>query len=259
MYKGKDAKWFWKKEFESFSHTRNPLVTQLFGINQLDIPMLIFHDELIPYANFFNKESFWVNIYIKHLMMNIRCNLENLWINTVSGVFFIGPNVPSTPYPHSGIIRFITVPTTIDMLKGDTCLRFFTSFGSTFDNIIVACTYISVRSIYLNNLVSVMVEDCQYKDSDHPNWRLVIDYYLRNPVWRDFWLRIHWHWWCNPWWIQPNYLPMKVIGELRFDTVYSPSMEAVARWPQGVGLFWEWQEHNRMRLVEETVLDDRLT
>uniref|UniRef100_A0A0W0FSR1 Uncharacterized protein n=1 Tax=Moniliophthora roreri TaxID=221103 RepID=A0A0W0FSR1_MONRR len=81
MYKGKDAKWFWKKEFESFSHTRNPLVTQLFGINQLDIPMLIFHDELIPYANFFNKESFWVNIYIKHLMvspnLHSRLNLLN--------------------------------------------------------------------------------------------------------------------------------------------------------------------------------------
>ncbi|KAI3618810.1 hypothetical protein WG66_009488, partial [Moniliophthora roreri] len=201
MYEGKDAKWFWKNEFENFSRTRTPLVTQLFGINRSEIPTLIFHDELIPYANVFNKESIWMGIYIKHLMMNIRCNPNNLWINTASGVFFIGPNGPSTPYPHSGAIGSITVPTTVDMLKDDTCLRFFASFGSTFDNIVVECAYISVRSIYLDDLVSVTVEDRQYKDPDHPNWRLVIDYYLRNPVWRDSWWRNHW--WCDPLWCKP--------------------------------------------------------
>ncbi|ESK87948.1 hypothetical protein Moror_10862 [Moniliophthora roreri MCA 2997] len=52
---------------------------------------------------------------------------------------------------------------------------------------------------------------------------------------------------------------MNIIGGLRFNTVYSPSMKAVARWPRGAGPLWGWWESNRTGLVEETVLDDGLT
>ncbi|EEB89314.1 hypothetical protein MPER_12602 [Moniliophthora perniciosa FA553] len=61
--------------------------------------------------------------------------------------------------------------------------------------------------------------------------------------------------WRNP----PHYLPIDIIGGLRFDTVYSPLLEPVARWPQdseALGL-WEWD--NVRGFVEETRVDGGLT
>ncbi|KAI3616933.1 hypothetical protein WG66_004164 [Moniliophthora roreri] len=222
MYEGKDAEWLWKKEFKKFSRTRNPLVAQLFGINRSEIPMLIFHDELIPCAHFFNKESIWMHIYIFQLTVNMRCSERNLWMNTAS--------VESL------------VPTTVDMLKDDTCIKFFANFGSSMDGRVLERAYLSYRSTYLGDVVPATAEDHQPKDSDHPDWSSATHPYPR-------------YLWQNP----PNHLPMDTIGELQFDTVYSPSTEAVARWPRGAGPLWRWWESNRMGLVEETVLDDGLT
>uniref|UniRef100_A0A0W0FYC1 Uncharacterized protein n=1 Tax=Moniliophthora roreri TaxID=221103 RepID=A0A0W0FYC1_MONRR len=241
MYEGEDAECVWEKEFEKFTRTRNSLVAQLFGINRSVIPMLIFHDELIPLAHFFNEESIWMHVYIEHLRINMECSLNHLWMNTTSSVLFSGPDGPPVPVFWSCAVKSIVVPTTIDMLKDDTCLRFFINFGSSLDNIVLRCAYMGYRSPYLNNLVPATAEDHQSKDSDHPNWRSSTHPYL-------YFL----------WWNTPDHLPMNVIGGLRFDTVYSPSMEAVARWPRGAGSLWGWQLHTT-RLAEETVLDDGLT
>uniref|UniRef100_A0A0W0EVX6 Uncharacterized protein n=1 Tax=Moniliophthora roreri TaxID=221103 RepID=A0A0W0EVX6_MONRR len=130
MYEGEDADCIWEKEFEKFSHTRSPLVAQLFGINRSEIPMLIFHDELIPCAHFFNEKSIWMKIYINYLRRNMGCWTENLWMSTASGVLFSGPDSPSAPGIRSDAVKSIVVPATVDMLKDDTCFRFFINFGS---------------------------------------------------------------------------------------------------------------------------------
>ncbi|ESK87949.1 hypothetical protein Moror_10863 [Moniliophthora roreri MCA 2997] len=113
MYEGEDAECIWEKEFEKFSRSRNPLAAQLFGINRSDIPMLIFHDELIPCAHFFNKESVWMDVYIVHLRTNMRCSQHNLWMNTTSGVLFMGPDGPSAPGLWSDAVESIVVPNTV--------------------------------------------------------------------------------------------------------------------------------------------------
>ncbi|ESK86877.1 hypothetical protein Moror_3428 [Moniliophthora roreri MCA 2997] len=241
MYEGEDAECIWEKEFEKFSRTRNPLVAQLFGINRSEIPMLIFHDELIPLAHFFNKESIWMDVYIEHLRINMRCGRKRLWMNTASGVLLSGPDGPSAPSFRTNVVRSIIVPTTVDMLKDDTCIRFFINFGPSVDINIQWCAFLSFKVTFLDDLVPAMADNHQSKDSDYPNWGSATYLYL-------------WHWQNRP-----NHLPMNIIGGLRFDTVYSPSMEAIARWPQGAGSLWEWREYNRKGLAEETVLDDRLT
>ncbi|KAI3616884.1 hypothetical protein WG66_004176 [Moniliophthora roreri] len=245
MYEGEDAECVWEKEFEKFVRTRSPLVIQLFGINRSEIPMLIFHDELIPCANFFNKNSVWMDIYIFYLKRNMRCNQRNLWMNTASGVFFSGPDgpsAPSVPLIILGAKESIIVPTTVDMLKDDTCLRFFINFGSRVDHCVLDNSYLSRRLTYLDNLVPVTTEDHQSKDSDYPNWSSATCRYLRR-LWRNL----------------PDHLPMNIIGGLQFDTVYSPSMEAVARWSRGAGSLWKWRNLMRPGLAEKTVLDGGLT
>ncbi|KAI3603628.1 hypothetical protein WG66_006036 [Moniliophthora roreri] len=228
MYEGEDAEWLWKKEFKKFSCTKNLFAAQLFGINRSEIPMLIFHDE-----------SIWMDIYIRYLKANLRCSLTNIWMSTSSGVLFSGPDGPPTPGPWSYAVDSIIVPTTVDMLKDNTCIRFFINSGSIVDKNILEYAVRCWKPIHLNDLVSATAEDHQSKDSDHPNWSSETHPYLI--------------------FLSPDHFPMNVIGGLRFDTVYSPSMEVVARWPRGVGPLWEWRKDNRTGLVEETILDDGLT
>uniref|UniRef100_A0A0W0FTR9 Uncharacterized protein n=1 Tax=Moniliophthora roreri TaxID=221103 RepID=A0A0W0FTR9_MONRR len=134
IYKGKDAECVWENDFQKFSCNRSPPVTQLFGINCSEIPMLIFHNELIPFAPFFNKHSILMDVYVAHLVINMECLGNKLWMNTASGVILSEPSGPSTSGPWSDVVRPIVVPTTVDMLKGDTCIRFFVSFGPSVDH-----------------------------------------------------------------------------------------------------------------------------
>ncbi|KAI3604765.1 hypothetical protein WG66_008136 [Moniliophthora roreri] len=232
IYEGEDAQDLWEKDFGQFSRTHNP---QLFGINQSAIPALIFHHELIPCAHFYTG-SFWMNVYIKYLATNMRCLDSMLWMNTNSGVLFRGPDGPGTRFRYLFVDEPIVVPSTIDMLKDDACFRFFSNLGSHVNDSVLECASRIYESTFLDDLFPRMAEDHQ---SDHPYWSSAMPWYLRD-LWR------------NP----PNHLPINVIGELRFDTVYSPSLEAVARPREARSLWWWWKMHG---LVGETELDGGLT
>uniref|UniRef100_A0A0W0GBT8 Uncharacterized protein n=1 Tax=Moniliophthora roreri TaxID=221103 RepID=A0A0W0GBT8_MONRR len=163
-------------------------------------------------------------------------------MNTAGGVLFSGPDGPFAPGFLLDVDKSIVVPTTVDMLKDDTCFRFYINFGSSADGSVLECAQENAESTYLESLFLETAEDHQIKNPDHPNWNSATHPYLRR-LWR------------NP----PDHLLMNVIGGLRFDTVYSSLMEGVARWPPRAGSLWEWQEDNRKGLVEETVLDGGLT
>ncbi|KAI3597595.1 hypothetical protein WG66_003133, partial [Moniliophthora roreri] len=205
--------------------------------------MLIFHHvhiELIPCAHFFNGTSIWMDIYIQHLTANMGCSEDNLWMSTAGGVLFSGPYGPSAPLPQSYADESIIVPSTVDMLKDDTCIGFFINFGWSVDNNVLQRARRNARSTYLDNLFPAAAEGHQPKDSDHPSWSSTTHPYLR-----------------DLWWNSPDHLLMNVIGGLRFDAVYRPSMEAVARWPQGASSLWSWWKCEGLK--KETVLDGGLT
>ncbi|ESK85713.1 hypothetical protein Moror_10992 [Moniliophthora roreri MCA 2997] len=236
IYEGKDAQDFWEKDFRQFSRTHDP---QLFGINQSVIPALIFHHELIPCAHFY-AGSFWMDVYIHHLARNMGCWNFMLWMNTTSGMLFRGPDGPGTRFPYFIANELIVVPSTIDMLKDDASFRFFSNFGSRMDNSVLECASLIHELTFFDDLFPRMAEDHRSKDADHYDWSSAIPCHLRR-LWR------------NP----PDHLPMDVVGGLRFDTVYSPSLEAVARRPREAGSLWEWCEIDG--LVDETGLDGGLT
>ncbi|KAI3619102.1 hypothetical protein WG66_012784 [Moniliophthora roreri] len=237
IYEGEDVQKLWEEDFRRFSRNKKPGSFQLFGINQSAIPALIFHYELIPCAQFFNRKSIWMDVYIEHLRTNLECSEDNLWMNTSGGVLFSGPDGPSAPALWSDAVESIVVPTTVDMLKDDTCFRFFINFGSSVNDNVLKCARMNSERTYLDDLFLATAEHHQSEVSDQSS--ATHPYLCR--LWRD----------------PPDHLPMNVIGGLRFDTVYSPSMEAVARWPPGAGSLWEW--HERKGLVDQTVLDSGLT
>uniref|UniRef100_A0A0W0GBV2 Uncharacterized protein n=1 Tax=Moniliophthora roreri TaxID=221103 RepID=A0A0W0GBV2_MONRR len=234
VYEGENAQDFWEMDLRQFSRNKKPGSFQLFGINQSAIPALIFHHELIPCAHFFDGTSIWMDIYIQHLRVNMGCSQNNLWMNTAGGVLFSGPDGPEAPGLASDAVESIAVPTTVDMLKDDTCVRFFLNFGSSVDDSVLECACLTNGYTYLGNLFLATAEGHQSKDSDHPNCSSMTYPYLRD-LWR--------------------HLPVNVIGGLQFDAVYSPSMDVIAKWPAGAGSLWVWWEYGRKGLVEETVLD----
>ncbi|ESK82880.1 hypothetical protein Moror_1387 [Moniliophthora roreri MCA 2997] len=235
VYEGKDAQDLWEKDFRRFSRTHDP---QLFGINQSAIPALIFHHELIPCAHFYTG-SFWEYVYIHHLRQNMGCWDSMLWMNTTSGILFRGPDGPGTRFPYFIANELIAVPSTVDMLREDASFRFFSKIGSSADDSVLICALLSYKVTFLDDLFPWMAEDHRSKDADHPDCSSAMPQYLRG-LWGNL----------------PDHLLMNVIGGLRFDTVYSPSLEAVARRPREAGSLWIWWKMDG--LVDETELDGGL-
>ncbi|EEB98233.1 hypothetical protein MPER_02298 [Moniliophthora perniciosa FA553] len=71
-------------------------------------------------------------MYISYLTMNKECKENEIWLNTSSGVLFRGPAGPDVTLGRRDIDcaldPSIFVPPTVDMLKDDTSLRFFSQF-----------------------------------------------------------------------------------------------------------------------------------
>ncbi|KAI3609040.1 hypothetical protein WG66_011003, partial [Moniliophthora roreri] len=134
--------------------------------------------ELIPFANFFNWKSIWMHVYIEHLVENMECILSHLWMSMVSGVLFSGSVGPSPLALQANRNKSIIISTTVDMLKDNTCIRFFINFRSRLDNHVLECAHWSQRLSCLNSLAPATAEDHQSKDFNHPNWRSATHLYL---------------------------------------------------------------------------------
>ncbi|ESK85867.1 hypothetical protein Moror_2339 [Moniliophthora roreri MCA 2997] len=237
-YEGEDAQEAWEDDFKQFSHASRTDFFQLFGINRSDIPMLIFHHELIPVAHFFT-DLLWMNIYINYLRIKRGCSEKDLWLNTSSGIFCEGPTGPNfiawTFVPDASVIQ--ALPSSLDMLEEETSVAFFSKFGSNMDSGVLQCAWWFYEETYLDDL-SKTTEDHQHEDNNHPQW--TANHRYLKPLWRD----------------PPHHLPIDIIGGLRFDTVYSPSLEPVAKWPPEAPGLWKWRDVDGF--VEETQIDGGL-
>ncbi|KAI3604635.1 hypothetical protein WG66_008724 [Moniliophthora roreri] len=239
VYEGKDPHGIWEDDFRLFSQINDPGSVRLFGINQSAIPALIFHYELIPLAHIFTG-SIWMDVYIAYLKSNMECQQNSLWMNTTNGVLVSGPQGPYFSL-RVDTIGSVVVPRTVDMLKDDTFLRFFSQFGPSVNNTILACARWTWKATYLDDLLPVTT-DHETGDPDH-SARISPTHHC-----------IH-----GLWWNLPHHLPMNNVGRLRLDTVYSPSLEAVARRSQGADSLWKWERYIGRGLADKTVLDGELT
>ncbi|ESK82519.1 hypothetical protein Moror_14386 [Moniliophthora roreri MCA 2997] len=239
-YEGEDAQEAWEDDFKQFSHASRTDFFQLFGINRSDIPMLIFHHELIPAAHFYTG-SLWMNIYIHYLRKERGCSEKNLWLNTSSGVLCKGPTGPNLTAWHfdTDASAIQALPSSLDMLEEETSVAFFSKFGSNVDSGILECARWLYEYTYLDDLFPNTTEDHQHEDNNHP--QLTIDHPYLGDLWRNL----------------PHHLPIDIIGGLRFDTVYSPSLEPVARWPPEAPELRKWRDVDGF--AEETRIDGGLT
>uniref|UniRef100_A0A0W0FMV4 Uncharacterized protein n=1 Tax=Moniliophthora roreri TaxID=221103 RepID=A0A0W0FMV4_MONRR len=222
MYEGKDAHELWEEDFQRVSGTRNPDIAQLFGINQSKIPALIFHHELLPLAHVYTG-SFWMEVYIGELSQNKRCARSELWMDT-KGFMCSGPKGPATKWLSFNSRSAPAVPLIVDMLKDDVSFSYFCNIGSSADWIVLNCA----RYSWLHNMmISEASRDTKtthlYEHpAPDPAWTDEILYYVR---------RLGSHF--------PRRFPKNIIYGLRFDIVYSNSLEAVAMWPRAAASLWQ--------------------
>ncbi|KAI3609025.1 hypothetical protein WG66_011033 [Moniliophthora roreri] len=235
-YEGEGAQEAWEDDFRQFSRASRTGLFQLFGISQSEVPMLIFHHELIPVAHFYTK-SLWMDIYMDYLLVNEGCREEDLWMDTRRGILCSGPTGPHVSFPllPKDDTALQALPSTLDMLEEGNSVAFFSKFGSNVDRGVLACAWEFRERTYLDNLFPKTTEDHQHEDNSRS--QLTTDHpYL----WRN----------------SPHDLPID-IGGLHFDTVYSSSLEPVARWPPEAPGLWMLSDVNG--LVEETRIDGGLT
>ncbi|EEB91848.1 hypothetical protein MPER_09729, partial [Moniliophthora perniciosa FA553] len=149
-----------------------------------------------------------------------------------------GPHLSARAFAtHKSVIQ--ALPSTVDMLEEGSFIAFFSKFGSIVDEGVLECAHWFSKSTYLDDLFPTTTQDHQHKDNNHP--QLTTDHPHLEGLWRNL----------------PHHLPIDIISELRFDTVYSPLLEPVARWPpEAPGLWKRWNVHG---LGEETRADGGLT
>ncbi|KAK7049836.1 hypothetical protein VNI00_005266 [Paramarasmius palmivorus] len=272
MYEGEHAQAAWEEDFRQFSRMgRNLDVAQLFAINQSDIPMLIFHrgepflwiqsaylnnttPELIPLAHFYT-ESFWMQLYIAHLLVsrfkapycsvlilptfaqkNNGVHECNLWMDASNGILQRGPKGPSVAYSRPWTDDSIVVPSTVDMLKAETTITFFRKFGRGIDNVVLRHAALHRRTRTLGQL------SLDLHDED----TVIVGQKFQAS---NFWRRV------------PHQQLLRGIAWLRFDTIYSPSLDAIARWSHGSESLWKCTlcvGLSDMKLVERDTIRFRL-
>uniref|UniRef100_A0A0W0FR35 Uncharacterized protein n=1 Tax=Moniliophthora roreri TaxID=221103 RepID=A0A0W0FR35_MONRR len=199
---GEEVQRFWEGDFQKLSCFRKP-GAQLLAINRSEIQRPIFHRGLLPLSHFYSNSSV-VDLYWSCLTAHMELSSDDIWMDTASGTLINGPDGPVRCL-NSDII----MPPTADMLKDDTCLRFFSKLGTSVDDYFLGGLFCGASRAYLDDLQ--VVQHHQFQSTDNPGWTIK---YL-NSLWRN----------------APRQLPMDAIGSLRFDTIYSSSLEVAARWP----------------------------
>ncbi|ESK86554.1 hypothetical protein Moror_9782 [Moniliophthora roreri MCA 2997] len=226
---GEEVQRFWEGDFQKLSCFRKP-GAQLLAINRSEIQRPIFHRGLLPLSHFYSNSSV-VDLYWSCLTAHMELSSDDIWMDTASGTLINGPDGPVRCL-NSDII----MPPTADMLKDDTCLRFFSKLGTSVDDYFLGGLFCGASRAYLDDLQ--VVQHHQFQSTDNPGWTIK---YL-NSLWRN----------------APRQLPMDAIGSLRFDTIYSSSLEVAARWPTEAGtLRWSWCIISG--LANEILLDNGLT
>ncbi|KAK7024149.1 hypothetical protein VNI00_016527 [Paramarasmius palmivorus] len=243
FYEGEDAQFYWERDFEHFSRAGlgKPDAWQLYGLNRSKIPFLIFHDglnqfvvELVPLAHFY-KESLWGDLYVWMLTEQLHCHESRIWLN-MEGNLCKGLKGPYIKVDSSTTSFDIIVPPSAQMLQDDIFVNFLQqSFSLQLEQDVLRYASLHLTRTYLDDLFPEPTNYHPSSDHVHSHWTFKsrLESLFRN---------------------LPYHLPLNVIDGLRFDTVYSTSRGAVARWPRGKR-FWE---ANYGGLVNKTNMGDGL-
>ncbi|KAI3615664.1 hypothetical protein WG66_011803 [Moniliophthora roreri] len=205
-YHGKDAQKAWRQDFRDYSQNQNPYRFQIFGINRSQVPALIFYDEMIPFANVFKEESPLMNLCTIILREQLGCSFRRLWVDSKKGRVCSGPEGPYFKAPPRYSATVSAIPLTLEMFKEDIFARFLGQEGDSDMDIVmlyltdILCWESHFSIVNLNELHVELHSSCGHG--------------------------VH------------SFSP-DLLRSLRFDTVYSASLEPIARLRGEVRTTWD--------------------
>ncbi|KAL0567835.1 hypothetical protein V5O48_014156, partial [Marasmius crinis-equi] len=126
-YTGPQAREAFERDFRLFSTTITAGPFQIYGVNT-NVPTVLFYDERQPVANFFDGLGFWGKLYLES-WREVDCPDNEIWIDGTKGVLCRGPAGPDCDIP-AGFFKQKHLPSSVELLRDDNCLRFLASLGS---------------------------------------------------------------------------------------------------------------------------------
>ena len=138
-------------------------------------------------------------------------------MDTSKGVFCVGPEgpVPSCTIWSLSLDNTITIPSTTDMLDTDTISSFFRQLNSK--ELHQALIYVA-SFLYKSHSCDSFLRPTLSPEASEKEQLNLQSFFPSLPY---------------------EQLRSSLLG-LRFDTVYSTSLDAVARWPQEAMKWWGW-------------------
>ncbi|KAK1220283.1 hypothetical protein PQX77_016961 [Marasmius sp. AFHP31] len=128
-YRGPGGRKAFEQDFRKFSSVVTSKVPQMYAVNIGSVPSILYWNELVPAVVLTRNLGWMGGVYLRSLCRKWRCKNEELWMDSARGVICCGP---VGPHPNLLLLTLIIedMPSTVDLLHEDVCLRFMASCKS---------------------------------------------------------------------------------------------------------------------------------
>ncbi|KAK1219175.1 hypothetical protein PQX77_018109 [Marasmius sp. AFHP31] len=128
-YSGPGRQKAFERDFRKYSSVGTSRVPQMYAVDVGSIPSIVYWNELIPVVLLKGNLGCLGEMYLDSLRWKWSCEAGELWIDPTQSAICRGPEGPSPSlnYSWQGIED---MPSTVDLLQDDVCLRFMASCKS---------------------------------------------------------------------------------------------------------------------------------
>ncbi|KAK1219624.1 hypothetical protein PQX77_017636 [Marasmius sp. AFHP31] len=128
-YRGPGGQKAFEQDFRKFSSVVTSKVPQMYAVDIGSIPSILYWNELVPAVVLTRNLGWMCRVYLRSLCWIWNCKVEELWMDSARGVICCGPEGPDPDLSYLGLV-IEDMPSTVDLLQEDACLRFMASYKS---------------------------------------------------------------------------------------------------------------------------------
>ncbi|KAK1230892.1 hypothetical protein PQX77_005996 [Marasmius sp. AFHP31] len=128
-YSGPGGRKAFERDFRQYSSVVSSKVPQMYAVDIGSVPSILYWNELVPAVVLKGNLGWMGSMYLFALYVKWGCKQEELWMDPTQGVICCGPSGPHPNLPLTWL-EIEDMPSTVDLLQEDVCLRFMASCKS---------------------------------------------------------------------------------------------------------------------------------
>ncbi|KAK1233242.1 hypothetical protein PQX77_003606 [Marasmius sp. AFHP31] len=128
-YSGPGGRKAFEEDFRKFSSVVTSTVPQMYAVDIGSVPSILYWNELVPAAVLKGNLGWMGQMYLFSLRWMWKCKANELWMDSARGTICCGPEGPYPHLPYSDL-EIEDMPSTVDLLQEDVCMRFMASCKS---------------------------------------------------------------------------------------------------------------------------------